>query len=151
MPTAADRETVLATFLTWCDALDALDGDNDGASNDVDCAPGDAAVWDAPSPVTGLNLVFGDPDTLGWSAPVAPGGDNLAYDVLRGVDPADFSAASCVESGGVDTAAADSVDPAAGETYYYLIRANNACGSNLGAGTDLAPRTGVSCPFQISW
>ncbi len=87
-----------------------------------------------------------------WDAPAAVGA-NLApvYDLLRSGLPNDFSAvAICVESDdGADRMATDASDPAPGELYHYLVRAENDCPTGPGdLGDDSAglERPGRSCP-----
>jgi len=128
------------------DALATLtgDADGDGAGNLTDCRPVDASAWQVPQPATALSLW---PNPLGtglfWSAPSIPGGV-LRYDVLRAAAPDDFSAATCLASDAAATAALEPLEPAA--AYYYLVRAENACGGNLGAASDGTPRQGPGCP-----
>ena len=123
----------------------AADGDGDGVPDAADCAPGDPAAWAVPGEATGL--VFptpGNTAALQWTAPADPGGSQVRYDLLRSTAKNDFSAATCVASGITATSAIDATPPTA--ALYYLVRARNACGGNLGAGTNGVPRTGTACP-----
>jgi hypothetical protein len=79
-----------------------------------------------------------------WLPPLSPGGTLVSYDLLRSAEPGGFSGAACVASGLTTTAAIDPAVPAV--RWFYLVRARNACGGNLGAGSDGTPRTGAACP-----
>jgi len=144
VPTGAEREQALSSFLGWCASLPGDDGDSDGALNGVDCIPADPAVWNAPSAAT--NLLWPGPNDMTWSAPLAPGASVVSYDLLRALDPADFSAASCVGGGFGGTAATDPTPPLLGEPLHYLVRAVNACGSSLGVDSVGSARPGAVCP-----
>jgi hypothetical protein len=122
-----------------------LDADGDGVGDDVDCAPGNPGVWATPGPASGLTLAGGSPTALVWSAPAEPGGSGpLMYDVLRATTAAGFAAATCI---GTDLGAPQHADaPTPSPIFFYLVRAENACGGNLGAGSDGVPRSAPSCP-----
>jgi subtilisin family serine protease len=128
------------------DALAALtgDADGDGSSNSTDCRPIDPSAWQLPGAASDLMLA---PNSLGtglfWSAPAEPGG-LLRYDVLRSAAPDDFSSALCLASDSVAPAAFDGADPS--PAFYYLVRAENACGGNLGSTSDGTARQGPGCP-----
>ncbi len=87
---------------------------------------------------------------LTWGAPA--GANGVSYDVLRtrgfaGTAAGDFDTAVCVESDDpADTFAVDKDNPDAGETFFYLIRAQNDCGEgSLGLDSAGTSRTGTSC------
>jgi len=141
LPTATDRESVMQTFLDWCDALAVLDGDSDGVDNATDCAGGDVTTWAKPGNAADLTVTTGG--AISWSAPTELGGSATVYDVLRSTNPADFMSATCVESGDTDNVASDGLNPGSGG-YYYLIRVRNSCGSALGDG--MLPRAANVCP-----
>jgi hypothetical protein len=141
------------------DAIDALtalpaplppapcpDSDCDGVPNDIDCAPLDASIWATPGEVTGL--LFSNATTLNWTAPAELGGipASALYDVVRSTSKSDFATAaitSCVEStDGPNTTATDLVNPARGGAFYYLVRAENGCGTGP-TGVSMAVR---GCP-----
>src|SRR5262245_2735189 len=123
-----------------------LDGDNDGVTSASDCAPGDPGAWKLPSAVVDLGLDGAASTALSWSAPAVTGASSVRYDVLRSVDPASFAAASCIATDVTHRVATDTTTPAPSVSFFYLVRVENVCGGNLGAGTDGIPRTGTSCP-----
>ena len=148
LPTDAEREAVLGTFLGWCGELAALDGDSDGTANADDCAPGNADAWSLPSPAEALRVGAGPSGKNGltWQAPSSPGGASVLYDVLRSSELSDFSGGACVETDDNDTEATDTANPLPGEVYGYLVRAENDCGGTLGQSLGAPPRSGGACP-----
>jgi hypothetical protein len=136
---SVDGTTVL-DFGLW-----ALDADGDGVGNPTDCDPVDPIVWAAPTVVRNLALAKTFINNLSWQSPQAPGSTVLSYDVLRSGQGHDFSNALCSDIGGSDTISTDSTLPAKGAGYYYLIRARNRCGENLGTDSAGNPRTGKDC------
>ncbi len=148
LPTDADREAVLGTFLAWCEVLAGLDGDSDGTVNADDCAAGNQDVWSTPSPAEFLQVGVGvaDKDTMTWQPPSNPGGVTVRYDLLRSSDLSDFGAATCIETGDTDTVALDPGTPLPGEVFGYLVRAGNDCGATFGPSFGAPPRSGGTCP-----
>lgn len=127
------------------DCNTASDGDADGVPDAADCAPFDPAAWAVPDEASGLLFVAGSAGTgLEWSPPAHPGGTEVRYDLVRSTIPGDFTAPACVASDVTAVAAADPTSP--GRAFYYLVRAENACGGNLGSRSDGAPRVAGSCP-----
>ena len=115
----------------------------------MDCDDANGSVWSVPG--EGRDLHWTDEVTLAWSAPAEPGGlvESLRYDLLRSASPDDFEAGTeCVASDLTgSTSAQDSHLPDAGQGRFYLVRAENACGSgSLGPGCDGHPRPGHACP-----
>ena len=143
-PAGTDRQELLDTFLQWCDALPLADGDADSVANGEDCEPGDASVWSRPSPAGTLYGVYGSPDQWNWSAPSAPGGSPVTYDLLRASDKTDLAGSTCVASDLAATTADDAVRPVSGELWLYYVRVNNACGENAGEAT-AGDRAAPSC------
>ena len=127
---------------------DACDPDIDGDlwANDLDCLPYDGTAWAGPSDARDLAVTRADTGNLTWSAPVEPGATNVLYDVLRSTSRSDFVAATCVESDGTDLVATSTARPKPASAYYYLVRAENVCGTNMGVGSDGTPRSGRACP-----
>jgi hypothetical protein len=128
-----------------CRARPAIDGDGDGVPDDADCAPADPSSWAAPGEAIGPVFPFpADTSRLEWSAPSAPGGTVIRFDLLRSTKAGDFQTPTCLLSGTTATFGADPVAPVA--IFYYLVRSENVCGSNLGSKSDGSPRTAGSCP-----
>jgi hypothetical protein len=145
LPAAADRQAVLGAFLDWCASLEEADGDGDGFANETDCAPGDPGVWAPPTAARDVRLDKAELDNVTWVAPSSPGAEQLAYDLLRSEDPVAFYTADCVASDLAGTTATDSSEPPPGLVYYYLVRARNECGQNLGTDSLAVPRQGAVC------
>ncbi len=126
------------------------DGDADGFGDVCDCAAGDNQVWARPGEVGTLRLshtTATGTTTLTWSAVADPGGRSAVYDTIRSDTPAEFEiAATCVESDGSDTTSTDTVTPSAGEAFYYLIRAENSCGTGPLGPSCGSPRAARACP-----
>ncbi len=124
------------------------DDDNDGEDDATDCAPFDSTIWTTPrNPVADLGLSGNAPTTLTWTEPAGSGCSDPVYDVLRSTSPSNFSGADCIASDDINTSAADNDSaPSAGNCYFYLVRIENNCGSNMGSGSDEIPRTGKICP-----
>ncbi|MFB3850783.1 MAG: FG-GAP-like repeat-containing protein [Acidobacteriota bacterium] len=120
------------------------DTDGDGYNDEIDCNPLDNTVWASPSDVINFFINKENSDNLFWSAPTAPGCLSPVYDVLRSNSPSDFSSATCISSNIQDLAATDLDIPA--NVFYYLIRVENGCGSNLGSDSNGNPRSGINCP-----
>jgi subtilisin family serine protease len=118
------------------------DADADGVGNAVDCAPVDSQSWAEPGQVTDLTLDGSTPTTLGWSSPASPGGNAVEYDLLRSESPADFTAATCIESGITTPGSSDGATP--GGAFFYLVRVRNVCGENAGEAWN-GPRAIPSC------
>lgn len=107
------------------------DDDNDGVPDGVDCAPLDVTASHLPSDVAGLTVTGSEPTILSWSGQ----GTGFRYDV------ASDGIASLKIAGGTggaqcllnDRVVSNGVDarprPAAGTGDYYIVRAQNACGS----------------------
>ncbi len=118
------------------DACDA-DDDDDGTPDTTDCAPFDGTLRAVPTTVTGLRLVrVGAADVqLQWDDQDAIAGTGTAYDLVTGFLAAlrgarDYRGATCLAN---DHAASPYVDtrgaPGAGQAHYYLLRAQNGCGT----------------------
>jgi hypothetical protein len=122
------------------------DADTDGITDASDCAPSNAAAWKLPSAAADLGLDGATSTGLSWSAPAVAGASTLRYDVLRSSAPSSFGAASCVGTDLTQRVATDTALPSPSAGFFYLVRVENACGGNLGAGTDGIPRAGAACP-----
>ena len=129
-------------------AGDGPDGDLDGRCVARDCNEADPTLWWAPGE-TGAVVLLRDRETVAWDVPADPGAwtSVLRYDTLRAATPWDFPGGACVETDGTDTRTVDGAWPAPAAAFFYLVRAENACGSgSLGSRSDGAPRAGRSCP-----
>jgi hypothetical protein len=131
-----------------CDQDD--DGLPSGLCLDLDCLDDDGTVWSQPGPAQDLMLSHVDSTTwLIWQGPLDLGGIAVHYDVLRSTGAFDFEgAAICLAEDATDAVLTDADEPGPDETYYYLIRAGNACPGEgtLGWDSDGSPRTGRNCP-----
>jgi hypothetical protein len=123
------------------------DADGDGRGDACDGAPGDPTAWAVPGEATGLAFPSGtDKTAMAWQAPAVAGGTAVYYDVLRGAVASDFSSPSCAARNITATTASDASTPSVGARFFYLVRAQNSAGGNLGNRSNGTPRTGGSCP-----
>ncbi|HEX5043607.1 MAG TPA: FG-GAP-like repeat-containing protein [Candidatus Polarisedimenticolaceae bacterium] len=122
--------------------------DDDGVSPfGGDCDDADPAVWGRSSEVRGLR--FSSRTVLTWTEPENTGGTlPIRYDTLRSTSAAVFGEEACFVSGGSETSTADADSPALGTSFFYLVRAENACGDgDLGSWGGLGwPREAATCP-----
>jgi len=138
-PSGSDAETKLA----YIDAF--VDSDGDAVRDSQDCAPANPALWAIPSPARNLLLQGHVSTSLTWSAPAQPGGTGgPTYDLLRSASAAGFASAVCVATNVTAMSASDATAPA--PVFFYLVRAENACGGTLGVASSGAPRSGRTCP-----
>jgi ELWxxDGT repeat protein len=99
----------------------------------------------APGEVSGL--VFTTAEDLTWDA---TGPIGTRYDVVRGA-LAELPAGTglsetCVEDDSPDNTSSVPDDPFAGDGYWYLVRADNACGAGTyGVGTSAQTRLPAAC------
>ncbi len=106
------------------------DDDNDGALDIGDCAPLDPSASSAPVEVTGLGVNRTGTTTVSWTGQ----GSGFRYDVAGGDvstlrSEGGVQSAACLQDDTLGTSWDDTrPDPAAGDGYYYLVRAQNACG-----------------------
>jgi hypothetical protein len=69
------------------------------------------------------------------------------YDLVRSTTPNGFGGGACTETNGSDGDTFDPGTPALGTGFYYLVRAENACGQgSLGRQSNGTSRAGVFCP-----
>jgi len=121
------------------------DDDGDGVADQDDCAPTQAGVAAPPQEVADLHVVGTPVSVLTWTSQL-----DARYDVVGG------SIATLRSTGGLDgaTCVANSVTvsewqdypvPAPGEGFFYLVRAQNSCGSSTyGHTSSGTPRTVAS-------
>lgn len=148
----ADLDVVCAwnpgNKIQWFDnAANYADADGDTIRDALDCAPSSAAVFAAPGEVHGLG--FRAPTVLRWNSAAALSGSGTTYDVVRGsiaeLRTGGTATHACL---GDDTAALELTltDPPAGQGFYYLARATNACGvGTYGSGTSGSERVSSAC------
>ena len=120
------------------------DADGDGVRDADDCAPANGTAWEPPGAIGDLLLDHRNPTRLSWNAPMEPGAHAPSFDVLRSADPSNFTAATCVESGGSNSIAEDAATPAG--LFAYVVRVRNACGGYAGTRSDGTPRVTAPCP-----
>ena len=127
------------------------DMDNDGVPNAQDCAPLNAAVWSPPIEVQGLRVDKAAATRLGWTAQ----GQAPYYDVAGGAlsdlrSGQGTNGATCLRNDDGQPAWDDGSrpDPSPGQGYYYLVRAQDVCGSGTYgfASTGGERRPSTDCP-----
>ncbi|HEX6851367.1 MAG TPA: thrombospondin type 3 repeat-containing protein [Candidatus Polarisedimenticolaceae bacterium] len=133
-------------FGDFCDG----DDDGDGAPDAADCAPLDPSLAGPPSEVAGVLVDDLAGTTVAWGSL----GASARYDVAG----SDLAALRADGNAGAATCLADDVtatswadprpEPAPGDGFYYLVRAQNACGNGgYGNGSGGAPRSPLTgCP-----
>ena len=125
------------------------DSDGDGAFDRRDCAPADASVWAVPGPASGLRFPSSPANktTLAWNVPTSPGGTQVRYDLLRSSAASEFGSPTCVAKDIPATTANDSsAPPSPRAAFFYLVRAKNTCGTNVGVASNGTPRVAGTCP-----
>jgi CSLREA domain-containing protein len=112
-----DRPTVIPSIALLA-LLIATTGRTSLAQN-CSSAPGD--VIDLQFAADGMTMTFTEPLVTGGGVPL--------FDMLRADGMAQFaSTAVCVESNDLDNAAVDGANPALGQMFVYIPRAENDCG-----------------------
>jgi hypothetical protein len=92
-----------------------------------------------------FGVSFTNKTTIAWSAVLGVAAP--VYDILRSSVASNFTGAACVASNIPGTSTSDVLVPPVGTAYYYLVRAEGACGSGtFGINSSGAERTGHSCP-----
>jgi hypothetical protein len=121
------------------------DDDGDGVGNACDCAPNDGGATAPPS----LSILNFSPDqeTLYWTDV----GSSTIRSVVRGmIDELPVGSGPselCLMSEDVRLSLIDSDQPPIGRSYWYLMRAENACGvETYGQASDGTPRVTGACP-----
>jgi subtilisin family serine protease len=143
-----DGDTVCAS-IDNCPAVansTQTNSDTDSLGDACDCAPTDGSVF-RPATEVAASVVFStDRVTLSW-APVL-GAQN--YDVYKGRISATegYYRHTCHQLDLTVPQAIDTLSPAPGQVFYYLVRADNCFGpSSLGQASSGAPRPPAdSCP-----
>ncbi|MCU0230826.1 MAG: integrin alpha, partial [Acidobacteria bacterium] len=158
-PRETDFRTTCGTATTWY-----RDADGDGfgdplgpqivdcvqpfgyAANGLDCNDADAMAHAAPSEVVALEVARRPAAVrISWASQDAAAGNGTAYDLAGGDVAAlrsngGFGAAVCLADDVPDTPYDDArPDPAAGAADYFLVRAQNGCGTGTHGDSGLAP------------
>jgi len=133
------------------DACDP-DDDGDGVADGSDCLPLVAGSFAQPVEVAGLAVSGGTDATVTWSSQASTAGNGTLYDLVTGSlgvlrSTGTYSAATCVSSLSSATHS-DSTVPVLGDGSYYLVAAENACGSGGygDSGQVPDPRDSIACP-----
>ncbi len=131
---------------TRINAYEANDMDRDGASAHTDCNDQDALSWGAPAEVAGLRVSRGTSAArLDWTSQAAAAGPGTAYDIVTGyvadlLASRSYGAASCLASVWPAPPYDDSrTGPPARDSFYYLARAKNGCGTATYGNSSLDP------------
>lgn len=132
------------------DACSLADSDGDGVADNVDCAPADASASVQPAEVGEVLLGKAASTRITWNGQ----GSGFRYDVAGDTldelrSPTGVAGAACDKN---DVAGAEWDDtrsgPSVGTGWYYLLRAQNACGSGAygrsSGGADRVPTS--ACP-----
>jgi YVTN family beta-propeller protein len=125
------------------------DRDEDAHLNAEDCAPADARAFEVPGLVTGF--VMAGTTTLAWDDQIPGTGPGTHYDVVGGalsvLRAGGLEAATSCLAGDITTTHVEDPlgDPPAGGGWFYLVRAENACGSG-GFGPGRESLDALACP-----
>ena len=119
------------------------DDDNDLSPDGSDCAPFNSFAFAIPSAVTGVRVTGGATATITWDSQATVSGTGTTYGVFKGPLSAvfkfgNFGSGTCV-AGLADPTYDDTVVPPLTNGTYYLIGAENACGTS-------EPGPGLICP-----
>lgn len=108
----------------WID----LDDDDDGVADPSDCAPTRRGVSALPQKVgDDVRIDKTSGGRLTWSRTL----QGHTYNVYRGTVQAPWAYdETCLETESPDTESIDAASPAAGQTFFYLVSARNACGES---------------------
>ncbi|MCP3982519.1 MAG: hypothetical protein GY716_24730 [bacterium] len=113
-----------------------------------DCAPADGTAWAVPLAIQDLAVAPGPgSDTLLTWSPDASSGTAFDYDILRGIGEGQFA---CITTVNGESWTDTDPDPSPHETFYYVVRSENPCGSAVGTtedpGAGNPPHDVPSCP-----
>ena len=133
------------------DACDP-DDDGDGAADGSDCAPLVSGAFATPVEVAGLSVTGEATSMVTWTSQASTAGNATQYDLVTGSlgalhSSGSFSGFTCVSNLFV-TNYPDSTVPALENAFYYLVEAENVCGSGgYGDSTQVPdPRDSLACP-----
>jgi aldose sugar dehydrogenase len=120
------------------------DADGDGVDDACDCAPTDPGSFAPPVEVPRLRVSGTTAPSILWDSQAANAGPGTTYTVVTGNLAAlradgGFASACTLRQGSTIPEFTDArANPPAGSGYYYLVRAENACGSGtFGDGTGM--------------
>lgn len=127
-----------------------VDSDGDGVVDASDCAPFDASAYAPPAEVSGLVFAPNKTD-FSWSSLAAQAGPGIRYDAMRGevleLPVGGGASETCVGSGLSATTASEAGAPAAGGSFYVLVRGRNVCATgSYGTSSNGTPRVTNACP-----
>ena len=109
------------------------DGDSDGAGDACDCAPADPATFAIPLEVRRLEVGTTGKDVVTWCPASMTGGTSSLHQLVRGsVDELPVGSGvseTCLVSGSTSSTYTDPSLPVPGESFWYLVRGRNACGT----------------------
>jgi glucose/arabinose dehydrogenase len=120
------------------------DRDGDGAPDDCDCAPGDAAAFAVPGEVRRLSVAESAGTRIDWDSLAPVAGAGTTYDLVTGDAAAlrrdgGFASACTLRARMAAPPVTDALGaPLPGSAVHYLLRAANLCGSGtFGSGTSV--------------
>ncbi|HET9300307.1 MAG TPA: hypothetical protein VFO11_10190, partial [Candidatus Polarisedimenticolaceae bacterium] len=129
------------------------DLDEDTVLNGNDCAAADAGSFGMPTEVSGVSMSGASPTQLAWTSQAPAVGSGARYDIAGGLlsqlrTSGLVTATSCVASDLTTTSFSDArPQPSSGDGYFYLLRAENACGGGgFGPGRAALDPLGCSIP-----
>ena len=120
------------------------DADADGVDDSCDCAATDPSAYDAPGEIRRQRILGVPPHTNHWDDRSGAFGPGIRTTIVSGLADdlrasGGYAGACDLAVGVVGTSFVDPrPDPPVGRAYYYLVRAENACGNGtFGDGTPI--------------
>ena len=117
--------------------------DEDVVLDGNDCAADDPETWTAPLEVDGLGVERNPSTLVAWTEQASVAGPSVRYDVAGGLlselRSLGLAAATSCLAGDLDVAEHEDSrsDPAVGDGYFYLVRAENPCAvAGFGSGRE---------------
>lgn len=141
-----------------------LDSDGDNALDFSDCNPSDNTAFAVPGVVqsVAINSIAASTNTaVSWQSQAATAGSGTVYDLVSGLlssltATGAYGSAICLANNIAGTSTPPYTDtraiPPVGDSYYYLIRAQNSCAvASFGATGPMDPKAALDgttpCPF----
>ena len=110
-----------------------IDQDGDKTGDACDCAPADLSTYAIPSEIGRLIVGESGKDVLSWCSATLSGGTSSVHQVLRGevvnLPVGGGIGESCLQIGSPSTTLTDATVPPATQSFWYLVRGKNACGT----------------------